>query len=314
MKKLLVVLGTAFAAITITCPAWAGGYQFQFVDYPGAPQTAIFGINNPGMAVGYGFGFNNITAINFQYDTKKKAFTVIPSVSGYDETDILGINNAGIMVGGVFARNADGSRTESGVIRGKDGTFTVFRQPGWDNTEPRGINEVGLIAGFSYSADQTSFVGFIYDPKNHAFTSVLPSPVTIVAGINNRGQIAGNVWLYPDAVYPGSGQGAYAFVRNADGRMTLFRVNGMPTRARGITDAGVITGFLDDPTNGYKGFVTTLQGSSGYQAVSLPASSLLLSPLQGATDGLGIANDGVVSGIAFDTTAGLEHGFIAIAK
>ena len=119
MKKLLVVLGTAFAAITITCPAWAGGYQFQFVDYPGAPQTAIFGINNPGMAVGYGFGFNNITAINFQYDTKKKAFTVIPSVSGYDETDILGINNAGIMSGASLPGTpmAAGPRAESSATR-----------------------------------------------------------------------------------------------------------------------------------------------------------------------------------------------------
>ena len=83
---------------------------------------------------------------------------------------------------------------------------------------------------------------------------------------------------------------------------------------RGITDSGVITGFLDDPTTVYKGFVTKLQGSSGYQAVSIPDSSLLVSPLQGATYALGIANNGAVSGSAFDTTAGLEHGFIAVAK
>lgn len=55
MKRVIVVIGAAFAAIISNWPAWAGGYQFQFVDYPGAPQTAIFGINNPGMAVGYGF-------------------------------------------------------------------------------------------------------------------------------------------------------------------------------------------------------------------------------------------------------------------
>jgi len=310
MKKLLVVLGTAFAAITITCPAWAGGYQFQFVDYPGAPQTAIFGINNPGMAVGYGFGFNNITAINFQYDTKKKAFTVIPSVSGYDETDILGINNAGIMVGGVFARNADGSRTESGVIRHKDGTFTLFRQPDWDNTEARAINEVGLIAGYSHSADGNSLVGFIYDPNKNTFTSILPSPVTIISGINNKGQVAGSVFYYADALYPGSGQGPYAFVRDADGHVTLFRVNGQRTRARAITDSGVISGFMDDPTTGYKGFVTKLSGSSDFQAISIPDASLLASPLQGATYALGIENKGVVSGSALDTS-GIQHGFIA---
>jgi hypothetical protein len=310
MKKLLVVIVTALAAITSTWAARAGGYQFQIIDYPGAPQTAIFGINNQGMAVGYGFGFTNITTINFQYDAKKKTLTVVPSASGYDETDILGINNTGIMVGGVYTLNADGSRTESGVIRGKDGIFTVFRQPGWDNTQARGLNEAGVIVGYSYSADGNSTVGFIYDPKKSAFTSVLPSPTTIVSGINNRGEIAGSVWLSADAVYPGSGQGPYAFVRDADGRVTLFRVNDQKTRARGITDSGVITGFLDDPTTGYKGFVTKLQGSSGYQPVSIPDASLLANPLQGATYAQDITNKGVVSGTAADT-AGIWHGLIA---
>src|SRR5215471_16201941 len=98
MKKLLVVIGTAFAAITSIWPAWAWGYQFQIVDYPGAPQTAIFGINNAGMAVGYGFGFTNVTSMNFQYDTKKKTLTVVPSASGYSETDVLGISDSGVMV------------------------------------------------------------------------------------------------------------------------------------------------------------------------------------------------------------------------
>lgn len=306
MKKLLVVIGTAFAAIASTWPAWAGDYQFQIVDYPGAPQTAIFGINNPGMAVGYGFGFTNVTSINFQYDTKKKTLTVVPSASGYSETDVLGINDSGVMVGAVTS--LDGST--SGFIRDKDGTFRVFRQPGWANSQARGINNRGLICGFSASADSSSLVGFIYDPSNNTFTSVLPSPVTIVAGINNRGQIAGSVWLYPDAVYPGSGQGPYAFVRDADGHVTLFRVNGQPTRARAITDSGVISGFLDDPITGSKGFVTKLQGSSGFQAVSIPDASLLASPLQGATYALGITNNGVVSGSTLDT-AGVEHGFIA---
>src|SRR6516165_1368375 len=121
MKKLLVVIGAALGAFTSMWPAWAAGYQFQIVDYPGAPQTAIFGINNPGMAVGYGFGFTNVTTINFQYDTKKKAFTVVPSAAGYSETDLLGINDSGVMVGTVTS--LDGST--SGFIRGKDGTFKV---------------------------------------------------------------------------------------------------------------------------------------------------------------------------------------------
>jgi hypothetical protein len=99
MKKLLAVIGAAFAAITSTCPAQAGGYQYQIIDYPGAPQTEIFGINNKGVAVGNGFGFTNALSIPFQYDYRKKQLTVVPAASGYSETDVLGINNSGVMVG-----------------------------------------------------------------------------------------------------------------------------------------------------------------------------------------------------------------------
>ena len=311
MKTLLAVIGAAFAAITSTWPAQVGGYQYQIIDYPGAPQTEIFGINNKGVAVGNGFGFSNVTSIAFHYDYRKKQFTVVPAAPGYSETDVLGINNSGVMVGGVVS--PDGTTT-SAFIRGEDGgTFTVFRQPGWDNSQARGINDAGLVCGFSSSADGSSLVGFIYDPRNNAFTSVLPSPLTIVSGINNRGQIAGSVYLFGDAAYPGSPEGIYAFVRNADGRVTFFRVNGVPSRARGISDSGVITGFLNDPTTTYKGFVTTLQGSSTYEAVSIPDASLLANPLGGITYAQGIVNNSVVSGTAVDT-AGIWHGFIATPK
>jgi hypothetical protein len=92
--------------------------------------------------------------------------------------------------------------------------------------------------------------------------------------------------------------------------VTFFRVNGQPTRARGISDSGAITGFLNDASTIYKGFVTTLQGSSGYQAVSIPDANLLANPLGGITFAQDIANNAAVSGTAVDS-GGLWHGFIA---
>jgi hypothetical protein len=305
LKKLLVVIGTAFAAATGTWPAQAAGYQYQLVDFPGMTGTQVFKTNNPGVAVGY--AFNNVTVISFEYDVRKKAFAVVPDASGYGETDITAINNAGVMAGDVYSLDFV---TESAIIRGKDGTFHVFRQPGWDNSEARGINEVGLVCGWSYSADRSSSEGFIYDPRNNTFTSVLPSPETIAGDINNRGQLVGSVYLLAGGAYAGSPEGRYGFVRDADGQVTLFSVNGQGTRARGITDAGVISGLLNDAVTGFKGFVTKLSRSSGYQAVSIPDANLLVIPPQFATEPEGIANNGVVSGFAADA-AGNLHGFIA---
>src|SRR5262249_6535195 len=114
MKRLLVVIGAALGAIVSTWPAQAGGYQFQIVDYPGAPQTQILGINDRDVAVGSGLGFTNVSSITFQYDSKKKLIAVVPAAPGYSQTDVLGINDSGVMVGAVTS--LDGSNT-SGFIR-----------------------------------------------------------------------------------------------------------------------------------------------------------------------------------------------------
>jgi uncharacterized membrane protein len=306
MKRLLVIAGVALAAIASTWPAQAG-FRYQLVDYPGATNTQVFGINDRGVAVGN--GFTNVESIPFQYDTRTGLFTVVPAAEGYSETDVLGINNRGVMVGAVIS--LDGT-TESGFIRHNDGTFTVFAMPGWANTEPRAINNHGVVTGHAFSADGSSSTGFIYDPEHNTFTTIFPSSFTIAQGISDEGQVVGHVTLDAEAAYPGSPAGLYAFRRNADGDATLFRVNGHGTRARGITESGRITGFVNDPaTGGLKGFVARLRGSSAYQALSIPDANLLVFPGQLRTDPEGITEEGVVAGNIADPLGTPVHGFIA---
>ena len=293
MKKLLVA-GIALAALVCTWPAQAGGYNYQLVDYPGAPQTGLWGINDHGVAIGVATGFADGTTISFEYRVRTQLITVVPGATSYSQTNTLAINNGGVMAGG--AVSLDGT-TESGFIRHPDGTFVFFSQPGWDNTEARGINDRGVVAGYSYSADGTRYVGFIYHPGNGHFTSFFPSSFTIAEGINDHGQVVGHVTLDADVAYPGAPAGFYGFRRNVDGSATLFQVNGHSTRARGMNSKGAITGFVNDPaTGGFNGFVTQLHTRAGFEAVTIPDASLLVAPGAQQTGPQGINARGVIAG------------------
>src|SRR3546814_16060296 len=81
----------------------------------------------------------------------------------------------------------------------------------------------------------------------------------------------------------------------------MFQIEGRPTRARGINNAGLITGFHTDATGRVATFVAQ---SGGYQLLYINASD--------DTIGEAINDAGQVSGL-FSTPgpASTTHGFIA---
>ena len=298
--KLLSILAIGLLAGPMA--AQAATYDYQMFDYPGATLTQVFGVNASGQVVGNGFDPGGGQLAAFIYDSKSGSFTVVSPLAGYSRTAVTGINVAGVTVGSVFS--LDGL-TESGFIRATDGTYTVFAHPGWDNTEARGIGTTGLVTGFSTNADFTSFVSFIYDPKRNTFIDLLPSTRFGTAqGINTRGDVVGNVFLLPDQAYPGSPVGQYGWLRAKNGSMTFFRVNGLQTRARGINDMGLITGFVNDPGGDITGFATQLTGTSGYQAISIPNADLLKAPGSTVTFPEGSNNAGTIVGSTADEFGG----------
>ncbi len=107
-----------------------------------------------------------------------------------------------------------------------------------------------------------------------------------------------------------AGDATYGFLRDAGGAITLFLVNDQATAARGITDAGLIAGFIVTEDGGVSGFVGSLSGSSGFQSLTIPASGLLDVPGAVATFAQGISNSGVVVGSWVDADF-FEHAFIA---
>jgi hypothetical protein len=297
---LLAIAGAGVARAT---------HDFASVDYPGAQNTQLWDINNNGLAIGTASGGAVTSPTGFLYDTKTKLFTKLPPVPGYDSAAFGAINDLGIIVGvGLIATDFDD--LADGVIL-ENGKYSSFAHPGSYQTFPRAIGNTGLITGYA-SLNDGSSVGFIYDPKLGTFTDIMIPygyiEAIIPQGINDLGRVVGSVYLIdgPDPCQP---NGQYGFVRETDGTVTLFRVNGVYTRARGITNAGLITGYLTE--FGEKGFAVTLPALGGFQALTIPEIELLSVPFTGATDTLaeGIDNTGHIVGTWLQP--GAEHGFIA---
>ena len=243
-----IQLFMVFAAIGCAFSAQAA-YKFTIVDYPGALNTDLSGINNSGQVVGEA-RFADGSSIPLLYDSKMGSFTILPALPGY-RNRLIGINEPGIKVGTLT--DAAGTFAD-GLILEKDGNLTRFVHPDpLTNTQGRSIGNSGLVTGIAFHFDRSDadscnwFIddstGFTYDPKRNTYTDFPHSSETVAQGINGRGEIVGSIFLDADVACVGCVAGRYGFLRSASGDFTYFRVNGKNTAARGITDSGLIAGF-----------------------------------------------------------------------
>jgi uncharacterized membrane protein len=304
-ERLLCVL-LLFAGAAGVLPAQAASYTYTPVDFPGAASTQVFGINKQGQIVGTA-AFDTGNGISFVYDTGTRAFTVLANVPGLD-TGMLGINDKGVTAGSV----ADPVTGASDGAILDQGAFTFFAHPAEDVIQARGINNKGLVAGFGGTPGQSTF-GFIYDTQNGSFVEFLPSAFTIAQGISDQGEVVGSTILSADEAYTGSPPGQYGFLRDAQGSVTLFRVNGLPTRARGIAKSGRVVGFVVGPDEIARGYVTSLGPATGYQDLSVADADLLEFPSASGTFLQDIDDGGRIVGQWWDADSN-THSFLATPK
>ena len=227
------------------------GYSWSEILIPSiGPLGGAFGINDKGqVAVTNAAG--TVTGIY-----SHGIFTRLPAPpAGYNRLSAFGINNAGVVTGSaLFA--ACGNCEVGFILTGT--TYKFFSQQGFANTEPRAIASSGLITGYSYNdptgAPQTTS-GFVYNPAGAGTFTVVNGPeyvtgFSIVQGMNASGRISGDSRLADPTQ-------RYGYVWQLgpldDGGLTLlpflarFTIGevgtGVRTAARGINDAGDITGF-----------------------------------------------------------------------
>jgi uncharacterized membrane protein len=157
------------------------GDKYSTVDYPGAVQTEVIGINKKGHMVGaildsisHVHGFKLVGGVFAQLDYPGADFTVA-----------VGINNSGVIVG----TYAIGGTAYGYVL--KNGIYTSIAVNGAIYTYLSGINNNGIIVGYYFDLSLNTH-GFTWN--NGIFTTLDYGngyPNTYLAGITDGGVILG---------------------------------------------------------------------------------------------------------------------------
>ena len=159
----------------------SGSFIYTGFSRPAWPATYARAIANSGLVVGYSDD-NAGTTAGFIFDRTTFLFTDI-TIPGSLFTIAQSMNNAGQVVGSAVMLG--GTQV---WLREPGGAVTLFQILGRP-TRARGINDVGLIAGFTTIG--TTNTGFVGNSSGFQDLMVPGSDHTFPESINNAGQIAG---------------------------------------------------------------------------------------------------------------------------
>lgn len=273
-------------ALLATPTAFATNYVYTTINPTGETGTSnafvseVFGLNDNGELV--------VSSDQGGMVYQDGVYTPLPSLSGYT-VGPEGINDQGTIVGTA----TDANNNNQGFIL-KNGSYSLFNVPG--NTgymEARAVSPSGIVSGiFTDAADNQE--GYTYDPSTGVFTDINPpgSQITFAQGQNSAGQLVGS------GLNSSTGQ-EWGFVYQ-NGSYSDFTVDGDPTEARGINDAGVITGHVY--AGGAANVTFVGNPSSGYQLLSVPNATETLAEA--------INNSGQIAGVYVDANNN-SFGFLA---
>lgn len=214
------------------------------IDIPGA-FTSVSAINNAGVMVGTFEEESSFDSHGFIRDANG-GITVI-DLPGAFLTIPTGINDQGDVAGSIFGDPIDGS-THGFILH--NGVFQPIIFPGATSTFVGAINNNGDVVG-QFQDSQFNVHGFLFSGGQFTVLDLVPlvgSNVTIPTAINNKGVIAGTVFV-PDTFR--------GFTQKND----LFRPFDVPdqgqTTAIGFNDGGDIVGSYIDSNGVQHGFLRT---------------------------------------------------------
>ena len=158
------------------------------VNYPGAVETIIYGINSADEIVGI-FGYGDFSQPYDGFLMSERFFTPL-AYPGAEMTNPMNINSTGTIVGWYVKKQSQPPFPYDGFI--KKETYQQLDYPNVDRTLLNDINSAGVIAGTRIDTNTGAQGGFIY--VNGTFKDVMgPQGVQVmtVDGINDENFVTG---------------------------------------------------------------------------------------------------------------------------
>ncbi len=230
------------------------GSQGQLTSFSVPNSTGAFpsDLNDRGQIVGY---FNGSTGDEAFLDDRGNFSTIVPPGVGpvqvgnttiQPEVFANGINNLGQIVGEYYSYTT----SDHGFLD-DHGTYTTIDVPGALFTQPRSINDFGVVVG-DY-VDSAGSHGFIYDHGSFTTIDAPGGANTNLQSINDFGQIVGNAEVgstgagFSFLMTPTAGAhgpiSLAELLANAHVSPTLFLAQAGSTPASATASAQPIAGF-----------------------------------------------------------------------
>lgn len=281
------LMKTLLLAILMAVPykGMAQNVTYTTIDFPGAINTGLGGINDSGQISGNIYDCTS-GCVNFHG-------ILITGGSNFESFDFPGatnthgykINNLGEIVGYILLGGV-----VHGHVRRSGGNFEQIDFPGSTGSVALGINDSGQIVG-GYNTADGLFHGFLRDPQGNFTTIDYPGATyTSANSINNQGDIVGEY---------STGGASHGFLRDSGGNFVTLDFPGASyTSARGINDFGQVAGthFKDGTQHG---FLMTSGGN--FEQFDVPVPGSVYTTVQGINNQGSIVGSYGLSG---------DHGFL----
>jgi serralysin len=255
------------------------------IDYPGAVDTATFGMNDVGVVVGLvGLpGSPNSLQSGFVFDGSTYSLIQPPSSTASTAGDI---NDKGVIVGS-YSPGVHGYILNNGVI-------TTVDYPGGRNTNLNGINNHDVVAGTYVDSDHKRR-GFIFNGADFISVNYPGAIETFVEGISDSGLVVGT--------YSDGSSSERGFLYDGSAYRSIEVPGATRTIPHGVNSDGAIVGtYFAQGISGAQGF---LFDGFEYRTVNHPNSPH-------TTNLTDITNDWQILG-TYQTLdgSGPHHGFTA---
>jgi uncharacterized membrane protein len=294
MKRLEHMILLLTLSVTLLVTPCLAQYNFTTVDFPGAPQTNLYAVNDDGQYVGASIDASGTEHAIF-YDGKTLTLLDPNGVVGTNFSFALSLNVRGDIVGGYI----DGSNIAHGFLY-NGGNVTSIDYPGASGTFAYGINDEREVIGVYADAAQNQHAFLL---RKSVYKNIdLPGGVlTVPFSINDLSEIVGE---FAD-VAATTGHGYLALNSK---KFVTYDAPGAPSNSTyfiSTNNFNQILGTWIDANQIFHNFLLSLGRLHNF---NLPKSF-------GATNlsAQTINDEGEIVGFYFDAQ-NVQHGFVAVPK